>query len=220
MDSFVYCWTNHTLNKIYVGFHKGNEDDGYVCSSKSNEFWNDFRNVNYKWTRQIIAKGTMRDCQKLESKILNSLDITEDSIYNNKNNLFFNMNEEVRGKLKTAAKKRNENPKYIKMLSDKAKKQWSNNEFRTLMSEMRTGKTHTEETKNKLSEIRKKQIFSKESIEKAANSNRGKKRSQEVIEKFKEITKLRPKVSCIYCRKTGVFNSMTRYHLDNCKDKK
>ena len=55
----------------------------------------------------------MRECQKLELKILNSLNITEDSIYNNKNNLFFNMNEEVRYKLKIAAKNRNENPKYI-----------------------------------------------------------------------------------------------------------
>jgi hypothetical protein len=220
MDSFVYCWTNHTLNKIYVGFHKGNENDGYVCSSKSKEFWNDFENANYMWTRQIIAKGTMRECQTLESKILDSLDITSESVYNNKNNLMFNLNEEVRSKLRMSAKKRNKNPEYIKMLSDKAKKQWSNTEFRSHMSEINTGKKLSEETKDKLRQSRKNQIFTKESIEKAANSNRGKKRSQEVIERFKEISKLRPKVCCLYCKKIGILNGMTRYHLDNCKEKK
>jgi hypothetical protein len=220
MDSFVYCWTNHTLNKIYVGFHKGTEDDGYICSSRSDEFWKDFKNLNFKWTRQIIAKGSMKECQKLESKILNSIDITCESVYNNKNNLMFNLNEEVRKKLSISAKKRNQNDNYIKMLSEKAKKQWNDPKFRLYMSEINKGKKLTEETKNKLREIRKKQIFTKESIEKAANSNRGKKRSKEIIEKFKEIAKQRPKVSCIYCKKTGVLNSMSGYHFDNCKEKK
>ena len=33
-NSFVYCWTDKATSKLYVGFHKGAIDDGYVCSSK------------------------------------------------------------------------------------------------------------------------------------------------------------------------------------------
>ena len=33
-EAFVYCWTDNLTNILYVGSHKGTEDDGYVCSSK------------------------------------------------------------------------------------------------------------------------------------------------------------------------------------------
>jgi hypothetical protein len=33
-EAFVYCWTDKLHNKLYVGVHKGNVDDGYICSSK------------------------------------------------------------------------------------------------------------------------------------------------------------------------------------------
>lgn len=33
-ESFVYCWTDHKRSKLYIGYHKGSPDDGYVCSSK------------------------------------------------------------------------------------------------------------------------------------------------------------------------------------------
>ena len=82
MDSFVYKWTNLTLGKIYIGWHKGTEDDGYVCSSSSNIFWDDYNNLEYKWQRDIIYKGTMRECQILESKLLDKLDVTSTLVYN------------------------------------------------------------------------------------------------------------------------------------------
>ena len=33
-EAFVYCWTDHKTNKLYVGVHKGSINDGYICSSK------------------------------------------------------------------------------------------------------------------------------------------------------------------------------------------
>ena len=33
MNAFVYCWTDHRNNKLYVGSHKGSINDGYICSS-------------------------------------------------------------------------------------------------------------------------------------------------------------------------------------------
>jgi hypothetical protein len=90
MNSFVYRWTNITLNKIYLGWHKGAEDDGYVCSSSSAQFWNDYNNPDYQWQREIIFKGTMPECQLLESQILDSLDIKSDNtIMDSESNFVF-----------------------------------------------------------------------------------------------------------------------------------
>ena len=73
MESFVYKWTNKTLDKIYIGFHKGTENDGYVCSSASEKFWNDFNNAEYIWQREILYKGTMKECQEYESLLLDKI---------------------------------------------------------------------------------------------------------------------------------------------------
>lgn len=85
MDSFTYCWTDHATSMIYVGIHKGDFDDGYVCSSKTmleeyNKRPNDF-------TRQILAHGTYKEMCVFETKILKSANAASDkSFYNRHNN--------------------------------------------------------------------------------------------------------------------------------------
>ena len=71
-EAFVYCWYNEENKKKYIGYHKGNIDDGYICSSKSNHFWEDYNAGKLK--RQIIAHGTTKDCQRLERKIFENID--------------------------------------------------------------------------------------------------------------------------------------------------
>jgi hypothetical protein len=68
MEAFVYCWTDHLSKKLYIGSHKGTENDGYICSSKImlveyNKRPNDF-------TRQIIAYGNVENIRELEHQIL------------------------------------------------------------------------------------------------------------------------------------------------------
>jgi hypothetical protein len=83
MEAFVYKWINLSNNKKYIGYHKGLQDDGYICSSSNSEFWNDFKNPNMKWERQILAEGTSNDCLKIEQKILKEIDLRSDEFYNN-----------------------------------------------------------------------------------------------------------------------------------------
>lgn len=68
MEAFVYCWTDHGTNKLYIGAHKGTPDDGYICSSKvmSEECTkrpNDF-------TRQILAHGSWPEMFVFEQAII------------------------------------------------------------------------------------------------------------------------------------------------------
>ena len=204
MDSFVYRWTNLTLNKIYIGWHKGSEDDGYVCSSASAQFWNDYNNTSYKWQREILFKGTMPECQLLESDILDSLDITSDNIYNNRNNIMFNLDEEVRAKLKAAALKRGADPQYRRSQAERSRAQWAANpERRKLQSEKAKQQVMTDEIKEKIRLARTKQVITKESRLKSAST-----------------IKNAPDVVCPHCGSIGrYFGSMKKKHFDNCKSR-
>ena len=204
MDSFVYRWTNLTLNKIYIGWHKGTEDDGYVCSSASKQFWNDYHNTSYKWQREILFKGTMPECQLLESKILDSLDITSNNVYNKRNNIMFNLDDEVRAKLKAAALKRGSNPEYRRAQAERTRIQWAKNpERRKLQSEKAKQQIVTNDIKEKIRLARAKQVITKESRLKSAST-----------------IKNAPDVICPHCKSTGRYlGSMKKKHFDNCRSK-
>ena len=204
MDSFVYRWTNKTLNKIYVGFHRGTITDGYICSSASKQFWEDFNNPLYIWEREILYKCTMKECQERESKILDGLDITSDSVYNQRNNLMFNLDNEVRKKLSESAKKRNQNPEYIKKLRDASKKLWENPNHRKRITKTHTGKIVSSETKEKIRQARTKQVITKESRLKSADT-----------------IKSKANVVCPHCGVNGRYlGSMKKHHFEKCKEKK
>ena len=221
MDSFVYQWTNLTLNKIYIGFHKGTEDDGYICSSSSVTFWEEYHNPLYSWERVILYRGTMSECQILESNLLNNLDITSDSVYNNKNNLMFNLNDEVRAKLKAAALKRGKNPEYREAQSIGAKQAWANDPGRhKRQSDKAKLQVITEVTREKIRTARAKQVITVESREKAAGKLRGIPRSPDVAAAISFTRKNAPVVTCPHCGVEGKLGgSMSRWHFDNCRCK-
>jgi hypothetical protein len=204
MDSFVYRWTNITLNKIYIGWHKGKENDGYVCSSASKQFWEDYNNPAYKWQREILFQGIMPECQTLESQLLDSVDITSESIYNNRNNLMFNLNDEVRAKLKAAALKRGRNPEYRNAQADRTRAQWAANpERHRIQSEKAKQQVMTDEIKEKIRIARANQVITKESRLKSAAT-----------------IKNAPNVVCPHCNATGRYlGSMKKKHFDNCESK-
>lgn len=189
MDSFVYRWTNKTLNKIYIGFHKGVENDGYICSSASEKFWNDFNNPDYVWQREILYKGTMKDCQLVESKLLNELDITSEFVYNQRNNVMFNLDDEVRNKLSEAAKRRNQNPEYIEKLRQSSRKLWEDPNHRRKVTIANTGKTVSKETKEKLREANLGKTQSSKTIAKRVEKLKGHRVSIETRQKISETRK-------------------------------
>lgn len=198
----MYRWNNLTLNKFYIGWHKGAEDDGYICSSASEQFWKDYNNPSYEWQRDILFRGTMPECQKFESMLLDSFDITSDIIYNNRNNLMFNLNDEVRAKLRVAALKRGENLEYRKLQAKRTKTHWENNpERRQIQSERAKQQVMTNEIKEKIRAARANQVITKESRLKAAAT-----------------IKNSPAIVCPHCGASGRYlGSMKKKHFNNCK---
>ena len=82
-EAFVYCWTDHFKNMLYVGVHKGTVNDGYVCSSKI--MLKEYKDRPQDFTRQIIAFGIYEDMYKFESKILQTERVIDNPHYYNIN---------------------------------------------------------------------------------------------------------------------------------------
>ena len=123
---------------------------------------------------------------------------------------------------------------------------WTKNlnkeETRRKLREGSTGRKHTDSAKDKMSKIAynrkpmsKKSVakaeakrkikrdagnyISKDGIKRLKEAGRNKIFDEEYKRKLSESAKKRPKVTCLHCGKTGVKNSMMRWHFDKCKNK-
>jgi len=76
-EAFVYRWTNVTNNKVYIGFHAGSQNDGYIASGA--KFNRNVYDPNI-FIREILGSGTCEEMRKLEDLHLKALD--RDQCYN------------------------------------------------------------------------------------------------------------------------------------------
>lgn len=83
-EAFVYEWTN-SLGRKYIGYHLGDVNDGYISSSGSEEFWNDWNDPSVIWHREIIAVGNRNEMLELERKLLKE---NKEEIFSG--NIFYN----------------------------------------------------------------------------------------------------------------------------------
>lgn len=129
IEAFTYVWVDNKNKMYYVGWHKGQIDDGYVCSSK----WmlEEYNKRPADFTRQIIATGSSDFCHHLETTILKEKDAAHNpSYYNMCNNTptFVNKHQTEESKEKS------------RIILKEAMKGNKNSE----------GHRHTEETRNKI----------------------------------------------------------------------
>ena len=150
MNSFTYCWTDHKTNMIYVGIHKGSNDDGYICSSKTMK--EEFKKRPNDFTREILAYGTYEEMCNFETAILKSVNAAADlQFYNKHNNNGVYTNKKC---LPQTAKKISDSnlgkPK-LKARGPRPHVSGKNNHF--------YGKTHSEEFKKIQSERKRKEYI-------------------------------------------------------------
>lgn len=137
-EAFVYKWTNLTNGHFYIGYHKGTLNDGYICSSKSKRFWDDFKNPLNNWSRDILYTGTCDDCVKEELRLLNELDLMDEKVYNNSKGGGIIFNKEVREKMS--------------LIKQGKKRKPITKETREKMSLAKKGKTYSLESRKRMSE--------------------------------------------------------------------
>lgn len=235
-EAFTYCWTDHKTNMLYVGYHKGRQDDGYVCSSK----WmlEEYSKRPQDFTRMILVEGTAEDCHALEVIILESADaMHSDRFYNQTNG---------------------SGQRYTKHHTLETRKHWSESRKgrkqsletiakRALSLKGRPGgmkgKHHKESSKKKTSDKLKLYKKTPEHCKHLSESLTGKKNSPSKCKKMRTIVTEHWKnpeyrqmmsnahkdqipwnigisdvqVKCPHCGKLGGRSVMSRWHFDNCK---
>lgn len=83
-EAFVYSWRNRTTNRIYIGWHKGDLNDGYVCSSK--KLKEEYTENPSNFERCIIACGSAKHMSSLETAILKAVDAKRNTAFYNQHN--------------------------------------------------------------------------------------------------------------------------------------
>lgn len=83
-EAFVYVWHNTTNGKKYIGYHKGDTNDGYVTSSKNPEFLEALAQGYMK--REIVAEGSAQAMIAVERTMLLEVDAKNNPDYYNKSN--------------------------------------------------------------------------------------------------------------------------------------
>jgi len=68
-EAFVYHLKNIENGRYYIGYHKGTTNDGYVCSSRNYEFWEDY-NSGMEFERLFMFFGSKEECKEKESALL------------------------------------------------------------------------------------------------------------------------------------------------------
>lgn len=243
-EAFVYCWTDHLRNMLYIGYHKGSLDDGYVCSSKLMK--EQYKERPSDFTREIIAQGSKEDMVKFERKILVSMNAKDDeSCYNQQNNAGTfrckGHTEETKRKISEKLKGRKTKPftkEHREKIGKGNKGKVRTEEHKRITSETSKGrrvseetkkilsiknKNPSEETRKKLSESGKKnkgKPKSEEHKRKLSEVHKGKKSSEETKQKMKQAHKKRPKILCPHCSKFFDFGNSKKSHFDNCRYKK
>lgn len=107
-EAFVYKWIDSLTGKIYIGYHKGTETDGYICSGKY--MLEEFNKRPNDFNRIILMKGTCQDCYKFEQEEIAKLFDLKIPTYNKGLGGTWEMDSEVLAKLSESRKgKKNHN---------------------------------------------------------------------------------------------------------------
>ena len=167
-EAFVYCWTDKLKDMLYVGYHKGDTDDGYICSSKY--MLEEYAKRPQYFSRQIIATGTMDDMVALETAILKSDNAAVNERYYNRHvaGKFYNsyVSEETKKKIsesKTGMKRpdvvksnyENNPMKDAKVVNKMVEVRRKNGSYISGELNPRFGMKHTKETLIKMYQNRK-----------------------------------------------------------------
>lgn len=171
--AFVYRWIDVATGKMYIGSHKGQENDGYICSSRY--MMEEYTKRPNDFKREIISwHETYREARREEHIQLKSVAAATNAIYYNKSNGGMDMlveyhTQETKEKLRKyhfGKWKGEKNPKYGVDVSGAKNPFYGKShtdEYKKLMSESRKGRlsalkgrSKTEAHKKKLSKSKKK----------------------------------------------------------------
>ena len=246
--SFVYKWIHLPTGKWYIGSRtaKGcHPQDGYISSSQLIKPL--IKQNPTEWKREVIKTGSPEEMIKLEITLLESLDAKHNPMSFNQHNgdgkftrTGVKVSDDTRKKQSESIKKVHPNrgkpsPNRGKIASEETRKKQSVSIKKVHPNRGKPspnrGKIASEDTRKKQSESKlgkKRKPFTEQTRDKirqaklgSNNPSYGKTPSEETKEKLRQANRGKKETfTCSHCGKVGSGGSMTRWHFDNCKEKK
>jgi len=134
---------------VYIGAHKGFENDGYVCSSET--MLKEYSIRQSDFSREILYRGTWKECLRFEQALIRGLIKSGSNIFYNKScGAAVIFTDDVRRKMSIASRNRRRTAEHGAAIG---RAQLGNK--RALGKKGPLGYKHTEETKQKMKEKRK-----------------------------------------------------------------
>lgn len=155
MDAFVYCWTDHSTRKLYVGFHKGSPDDGYVCSSK--HMLKEYLKRPSDFTREVLTVNSYDVCRTFEVAVIKAMFAQNVPCYNLNAGGAVLHTPEIRAKISQTHKGKTISEAHISAIKEwnRTKRQPASEETREKIRQSKLGKKRgplSEEWRRKISE--------------------------------------------------------------------
>lgn len=193
-EAFLYIWYDDKLGMNYLGYHKGDFSDGYICSHVKPQDGSPWMLEEYKrrpadFTRIILAEGSARECRKWEEMILTHFDAAKNPQWYNRHNGGINfvvpvghlVSPETKRKISEATKGKRLGGDHKRKISESNKKYYVlNPEGKRIFfgsDNPMYGKQHSLSTKRKIGLANK--FCSEETRRKKSESHKGKKISDE-----------------------------------------
>lgn len=177
MEAFVYMWYDKKFNMFYIGCHKGQENDGYVCSSKT--MLAEYKKRPNDFTRSIIDRGSWKDMADLEVELQQYFNVRyNDNFYNTQVARAIILSEETIKKTAEKLKGRKLSKQHKDQISKTLKgRKWSK-EYKENMSRIQTerwkNREYTDQERQNRSRAQTGRIWNEESKKKLSNSHKNK----------------------------------------------
>jgi hypothetical protein len=159
MMTFLYRWTDNLTGMMYVGVHKGNENDGYVCSSKI--MMPVYKERPETFVREILEVfDSFEAGRKAEIIFLTEVNAAANALYYNQHNggnewFLGAITEETKEKIRKKAIGRLHTTEARQKMSAARKGKPLSEKHKESLKQVKTGTFLTEETKKKISEANK-----------------------------------------------------------------
>lgn len=237
---FVYIWYDKKHKRFYIGCRWGNENDGYICSSK----WmkDSYKRRPHDFKRKILSKIYTNKKELLEEEFKWLSFIKNDELgkkYYNLHNHHFGhwssdnkklktLSEKISIKTKEAMQRPEIREKYLnglKTRNTKSSESETREKRRVSMMGKNKGKITVKDKKGNVFHTTKDDpkwingelIAASKGIKRPPLSDEHREKIK-AIGVFKELNN--KKIKCIYCDFEGNAGNIGRYHNEKCKHKR
>lgn len=151
MQTFMYKWTDKSTGMLYIGVHKGLENDGYICSSVY--MLEEYKKRPYDFEREILKTfSDYTEARNYEIQYLEGVNASMNVCYYNRSNGYGSNSAlpETRKRISESNKGKKKSPQHILNMTIARKNSESHQNHLKRLHKLNLGRKLNPDTKKKM----------------------------------------------------------------------